>query len=56
MKAKRRFLPFSISEKAKTALPNAEFHAIGNGGHTVNYENPELVNPILLKFLLGHES
>ena len=44
-------LPFSISENAKTALPNAEFHAIENGGHTVNYENPELINPILVTFL-----
>jgi pimeloyl-ACP methyl ester carboxylesterase len=49
---KDMILPFSLSEKANAALPNAEFHAIENGGHTVNYENPELVNPILLKFLL----
>ncbi|MBW1641350.1 MAG: alpha/beta hydrolase [Deltaproteobacteria bacterium] len=48
---KDMILPFSKSKDAKAAIPNVEFHSIENGGHTVNYENPEIVNPILVKFL-----
>jgi len=48
---KDQILPFSHSAKVKSAIPNIEFYAIENGGHTVNYEDPEIVNPILVKFL-----
>jgi pimeloyl-ACP methyl ester carboxylesterase len=50
---KDMILPFSHSDKAKAAIPNVEFHAIKNGGHTVNYEDPKIVNSTLLKFLLN---
>ncbi|MCJ7772672.1 MAG: alpha/beta hydrolase [Desulfobacterales bacterium] len=46
-------LPFSNSKKVKAAIQHVEFHEIENAGHNVNYENPEIVNPILLKFLLN---
>jgi len=48
---KDQVLPFSNSEKVKKAMPQVEFHDIENAGHNVNYENPEIVNPILMKFL-----
>ena len=44
-------LPFSNSEKAKASLPNVEFHAVESGGHNLNYENPDIANPILVDFL-----
>lgn len=44
-------LPFANSEKIKNAVPRTEFHAVEGAGHNVNYENPEVVNPILRSFL-----
>ncbi len=46
-------LPFSHSERVKETIPHVQFHAIDDGGHQSNYENPEIVNPILLNFLKG---
>jgi pimeloyl-ACP methyl ester carboxylesterase len=51
---KDQVLPFSNSKKIKAAIQHVEFHEIENAGHNVNYENPEIVNPILVKFLLNH--
>jgi len=51
---KDQILPFSNSKKIKAAIQHVEFHEIENAGHNVNYENPEIVNPILVKFLLNH--
>ncbi len=48
---KDQILPFSNSENIKAAISHVEFHAIENAGHNVNYENPEIVNPILVTFL-----
>ncbi len=48
-----RTVPFEISHKVRSALPNAEFHAIGGAGHAPHYEQPALINPLLLKFLTG---
>jgi pimeloyl-ACP methyl ester carboxylesterase len=48
---KDQILPFSNSEQIKTAIPHVEFHEVDGAGHNVNYENPEMVNPILIKFL-----
>jgi pimeloyl-ACP methyl ester carboxylesterase len=44
-------LPFRNSERVKEAIPNLEFHAIQGAGHNLNYENPEMVNPLLVRFL-----
>ena len=46
-----QILPFQNNEKVKSAIPHVEFHEIEGAGHNVNYENPEMVNPILLPFL-----
>ncbi len=44
-------LPFKNSDRVKEAIPNLEFHAIQGAGHNLNYENPEIVNPLLVAFL-----
>jgi pimeloyl-ACP methyl ester carboxylesterase len=45
-------VPFEDSHTLRNAIPHAEFHAIENCGHLPHYEKPEVVNPILLEFLL----
>ncbi|MCI0693478.1 alpha/beta hydrolase [candidate division KSB1 bacterium] len=44
--------PFANSEQARRALPQAEFHAIDEAGHVPHYERPEIVNPVLVDFLM----
>jgi len=44
-------IPFSLSEQAREAIPQVEFHAIDDAGHVSHYERPEIVNRILLEFL-----
>ena len=44
-------VPFQHNESLRKAIPNIEFHAIDDCGHTPHYEKPEEVNPILLEFL-----
>lgn len=44
-------VPFTHSRALQAAMPQVQFHAIENSGHTPHYEKPEEVNPILLKFL-----
>lgn len=34
----------------KNAIPNVNYHEIKGGGHLVHYENPELVNDIIVSF------
>jgi len=46
-----RVLPFENSAEVLEAVPHAEFHAIDGAGHDLNYEDPEIVNPLLLEFL-----
>ncbi len=48
---KDHVLPFTNSERVKEAIPHLEFHAIQGAGHNSNYENPEIVNPLLVRFL-----
>jgi pimeloyl-ACP methyl ester carboxylesterase len=45
-------VPFEYSKVILKAMPHAEFHPIENCGHIPHYEKPEIVNPILLEFLL----
>ncbi len=44
-------LPFENSEKVKNAIPHLVFHGITGAGHNLNYENPEIINLILIEFL-----
>ena len=48
-----RTVPFAFSFKVRSALPNAEFHAIGGTGHIPHYEQPALINSLLIQFLTG---
>lgn len=45
-------VPFSVSDNVRKAIPQAEFHAIDDAAHLPFYEHPEIVNPILIEFLL----
>ena len=44
-------VPFAVSEKVLQAIPQAEFHPIEDSAHVPYYEDPEIVNPILINFL-----
>lgn len=44
-------VPFDHHAQVIEAIPHIAFHAIAGAGHTVNYEVPEIVNPILIEFL-----
>lgn len=44
-------IPFTDSDLIRAAIPHAEFRAVEDAGHIPHYEKPEVVNPILLKFL-----
>ncbi|MCP4542790.1 MAG: alpha/beta fold hydrolase [Chloroflexi bacterium] len=44
-------VPFDHSERVRAAIPHIEFHAIDGAGHIPHYEQPELINPLLIKFL-----
>ncbi|MBZ5537078.1 MAG: alpha/beta hydrolase [Acidobacteriia bacterium] len=46
-----RDVPFATSEKVLQAIPQAEFHPIEDSAHVPYYENPEIVNLILISFL-----
>jgi pimeloyl-ACP methyl ester carboxylesterase len=44
-------VPFAHSADLCALLAQAEFHVIENSGHIPHYEQPQAVNPVLLKFL-----
>ncbi|MEW6717713.1 MAG: alpha/beta fold hydrolase [Chloroflexota bacterium] len=44
-------LPFELSQQILALIPHAEFHPIDEGGHIPHYERPEVVNPIIIRFL-----
>jgi pimeloyl-ACP methyl ester carboxylesterase len=43
--------PIELSEKIMAAVPQAEFHVIDDAAHIPHYEHPEIVNPMVLRFL-----
>jgi len=45
-------VPFEHSKDILAAIPHAEFRIVENCGHIPHYEKPQIVNPILLKFLM----
>lgn len=46
-----KVIPYSDSELVRSALPQAQFHAVDQAGHLPHYEQPDQVNPALLRFL-----
>ena len=52
---KDQVLPYEHSEKVKQAIPHVQFYDVAGAGHNLNYENPDMVNPLMLKFLSSSE-
>jgi aminoacrylate hydrolase len=46
-------VPVAVAERIVAAMPNARLELIPGGGHRPDIRTPELVNPLLLDFLLG---
>lgn len=46
-------VPASLAANIAAAMPNARLEVIPGGGHRPDIRTPELVNPLLLEFLLG---
>lgn len=44
-------IAFEHHRLVQAAIPNIEFQAIEGYGHTLNYDAPEKVNPLLIEFL-----
>lgn len=44
-------VPFKHSAEMMRVIPKAEFHPIEKSGHIPHYEQAEVVNPLLVKFL-----
>ncbi len=44
-------VPFELSEKVRSAVPQAEFHPVDDAAHIPHYEHPEIVNPVVIDFL-----
>ena len=45
-------VPVAVAESIVAAMPNARLELIPEGGHRPDIRTPELVNPLLLDFLL----
>jgi len=45
-------IPIKTHLKVKEAIPHLEFHPITGAGHAPHSEHPDIVNPILIEFLL----
>jgi len=46
-----RTVPLAVSEKVRVIAPRAEFHVIDDAAHMPHYERPEIVNPVIIRFL-----
>jgi pimeloyl-ACP methyl ester carboxylesterase len=46
-------VPASLAESIAAAMPNARLELVPGGGHRPDIRTPELVNPLLLEFLVG---
>ena len=47
-----RTIPFANAVKVQAAIPQAELHPVANARHAFAYERPEVVNPLLVEFLI----
>lgn len=48
-----RTVPLAVSNEVRAIAPHAEFHVIDDAAHMPHYERPEIVNPIIIRFLAG---
>lgn len=48
-------VPFEHNEIIRSAIPHAEFFPVENCAHLPHFEKPEIVNPVLKKFLQANE-
>ena len=48
-----KLVPYETNKKLQELIPDIQFHSIEGAGHLSHYERPDLVNPLLLKFLKG---
>jgi pimeloyl-ACP methyl ester carboxylesterase len=46
-------VPVALAERIVAAMPNARLEIIPGGGHRPDIRSPDVVNPLLLDFLLG---
>jgi pimeloyl-ACP methyl ester carboxylesterase len=46
-----RIVPYKHSAKVLEAMPRATLFSITDAGHVLPYENPEVINPVLVDFL-----
>ncbi len=49
-----QIVPFERSAAVRAAFPGAEFHPIDSAGHIPQYERPEAVAPLMIRFLREH--
>ena len=42
---------WSVGKQVKNILPQAEWHIIPESGHLPQWEQPQVVNPLILSFL-----
>lgn len=45
-----RVLPVSLHAQVREAMPEIHCHLVPEAGHAAQYERPDLVNPVLLRF------
>ncbi len=48
-------VPFALHHRLRKLIPQAQFHAIPGARHIPHYEQPEVIQPILLDFLRGSD-
>lgn len=46
-----RVFPLEVGKQVKNLLPQAEWHIIPEAGHLPQWEQPQVVNPLILSFL-----
>jgi pimeloyl-ACP methyl ester carboxylesterase len=46
-----RVFPLDVGKQVKNLLPQAEWHIIAEAGHLPQWEQPQVVNPLILSFL-----
>jgi pimeloyl-ACP methyl ester carboxylesterase len=44
-------VPIAIADQVRADIPQAEFHPIDDAAHIPHYEQPDVVNPMVLEFL-----